>query len=63
MSEAASEENKGDEAAKTASFREVKLCSKNGAILMEKAGKGTFICFSTQNTRIKGETAKQKIEI
>lgn len=44
-------------------FTEVKLCSKNGAFLMEKHGKGKFIYYSTQNTRVKGETPKQKLQI
>ncbi len=42
-------------------FNEVKLCSRNGAFLIEKLGKGTFIQYSTQNSRIKGEVAKQKL--
>ncbi len=44
-------------------FNEVKLCSRNGAFLIEKAGKGTFIQYSTQNSRVKGEVAKQKLQV
>ncbi len=43
-------------------FNEVKLCSKNGAFLITKP-KGTFIYYSTQNSRVKGEIAKQKLQI
>jgi hypothetical protein len=42
-------------------FNEVKLCSRNGAFLIEKPGKGTYIQYSTQNSRVKGEVAKQKL--
>lgn len=44
-------------------FNEVKLCSRNGAFLIEKAGKGTFIQYSTQNSRVKGEVVKQKLQV
>ena len=44
-------------------FNEVKLCSRNGAFLIEKPGKGTFIQYSTQNSRVKGEVAKQKLQV
>lgn len=41
-------------------FNEVKLCSKYGAFLITKPS-GTFIYYSTQNSRVKGEIAKQKL--
>jgi hypothetical protein len=43
-------------------FNEVKLCSKNGAFLISK-DKGNFLYFSTQNSRVKGEVDKQKMQI
>ena len=43
-------------------FNEVKLCSKNGAFLISK-DKGHFLYFSTQNSRVKGEVDKQKMQI
>jgi len=43
-------------------FNEVKLCSKYGAFLITKPT-GTFIYYSTQNSRVKGEVAKQKLQI
>jgi len=43
-------------------FNEVKLCSKNGAFLISKE-KGNYLYFSTQNSRVKGEVDKQKMQI
>lgn len=57
------EEEEKHQGAVRCEFNEVKLCSRNGAFLIEKAGKGTFIQYSTQNSRVKGEIAKQKLQV
>lgn len=44
-------------------FKEVKLCTKNGAFLIHKPGKGTFFYYATQNSRVKGDVPKQKLQI
>ena len=44
-------------------FNEIKLCSKNGAFLISKDQGAHFLYFSTQNSRVKGEVEKQKMQI
>lgn len=62
--EAEMKEEKPTAAGAGVDFKEVKLCSKNGAYIMSKPHKGhTFIYYSTQNSRVKGELAKQKLVI
>ena len=59
----ASEDEEEKQGVVRCDFNEVKLCSRNGAFLIEKAGKGTFIQYSTQNSRVKGEVTKQKLQV
>ncbi|CDW84435.1 UNKNOWN [Stylonychia lemnae] len=49
-------------------FSEVKICSRNGAFLRQKHNtkdntKKNFLYFATQNTRVRGETPKQRMEV
>ena len=43
-------------------FKEVKLCSKNGAFIITKKNQ-TYIYYATQNSRVKGDLGKQKLVI
>ncbi|TNV80787.1 hypothetical protein FGO68_gene12386 [Halteria grandinella] len=67
-SEESDDEQKDGEAKQSGSgsvdFKEVKLCSKNGAYIISKPVKNqTYIYYATQNSRVKGDLGKQKLVI
>ncbi len=54
--EKSEEESEGQEV--KCQFKEVKLCSRNGAFLRLKKDGKQYLYFATQNTRVKGEVPK-----
>lgn len=58
-----SHESHDEEVKAEKNFSEVKLCTKHAALLRQKGDGSHWLYFSTQNSKVRGETPRQKLKI